>query len=98
MKGQGAFFPVRGAFRTAVQVGETARNRANLRRCFKAGTTIFLHDDGLVAHLTSLGSLVRLAHRTNTAYPCTNDLKVRIKGDKIRAVSGRDPSKLGPKA
>src|SRR6266508_1746684 len=83
---------------TAMQVGETARNRANFRRCFKTDTAIFLYDDGMVAHLTSVRSLARLVHRTDTAYPCADDFKVRIEGDKVRAVSGRDPSKLGLKA
>src|SRR6059058_2077818 len=83
---------------TAMQVGETARNRANFRRCFKTDTAIFLHDDGMVAHLTSVRSLARLVHRTDTAYPCADNFKVRIEGDKVRAVSGRDPSKLGLKA
>jgi len=37
-----------------------------------------LHDDGMVAHLTSVRSLARLADRTDTAYPCADDFKVRI--------------------
>src|SRR3982750_3957054 len=83
---------------TAMQVSEAARNRANFRRCFKTNTAIFLHDDGMVAHLTSVRILARLAHRTNTPYPCADDFEVRIEGDKVRAISRRDPSKFGIKA
>ncbi|WP_439406012.1 hypothetical protein ACNJX9_32150 [Bradyrhizobium sp. DASA03076] len=68
-----------------VQVGETARNRSNLGRCFKADTTINLNDDGIVAHLASLGNLTPLAHRTDATYSCSADLKVRMKDDEIRA-------------
>jgi len=35
---------------TAMQIGETARDRADFRRCFKTGAALFLHDDGIVAH------------------------------------------------
>src|ERR1700693_4147843 len=37
---------------TAMQIGETARDRAYFCRCFKAGAAVFLHDDGIVAHST----------------------------------------------
>src|SRR5580704_13874297 len=37
---------------TAMQIGETARDRADFCRCFKAGAAVFLHDDGIVAHST----------------------------------------------
>ena len=35
---------------TATQIGQTARDRADFCRCFKAGAAVFLHDDGIVAH------------------------------------------------
>jgi hypothetical protein len=35
---------------TAMQIGETARDRADFCRCFKTGAAVFLHDDGIVAH------------------------------------------------
>src|ERR1700731_2413090 len=35
---------------TAMQRGETARNRTDFCRCFKTGAAVFLHDDGIVAH------------------------------------------------
>src|SRR4029450_11349663 len=41
----------------AVQIGETARDRADFRRCFKTGATMFLHDDGIVAHYTCRNTL-----------------------------------------
>src|SRR5437879_850770 len=37
---------------TAMQIGETARDRADFCRCFKTGAAVFLHDDGIVAHST----------------------------------------------
>src|ERR1700730_8707445 len=37
---------------TAMQIGETARDRADFCRCFKTGAAVFLHDDGVVAHST----------------------------------------------
>src|SRR3984957_15467083 len=37
---------------TAMQIGETARDRADFCRCLKAGAAVFLHDDGIVAHST----------------------------------------------
>ena len=37
---------------TAVQIGETARDRADFCRCFKTGAAVFLHDDGIAAHST----------------------------------------------
>src|SRR6266550_677154 len=37
---------------TAVQIGETSRDRADFCRCFKTGAAVFLHDDGIVAHST----------------------------------------------
>lgn len=66
---------------TAMELGETAGNRANFRRRFKTDTTIFLHDDGMVVHLTSLRSLAHLADRTDTADPCADDFEVPSKGD-----------------
>src|SRR6266851_2038644 len=45
---------------TAMQIGETARDRADFCRCFKAGTAVFLHDDGIVAHST-YGNTLRAA-------------------------------------
>ena len=38
---------------TAMQLGETARDRADLCRRFKTSAAVFLHDDGIVAHLLS---------------------------------------------
>src|SRR6266702_3881617 len=35
---------------TAMQIGETARDRADSYRCFKAGAAVFLHDDRIVTH------------------------------------------------
>src|SRR3981189_874421 len=32
---------------TAMQIGETARNRADFCGCFKTGAAVFLHDDGI---------------------------------------------------
>src|ERR1700686_3714796 len=37
---------------TAMQIGETARDCADFCRCFKTGTAVFMHDDGIVAHST----------------------------------------------
>src|SRR6266404_1325533 len=37
---------------TAMQIGETARDRADFCRCFKTGAAVFLHDDRIVAHST----------------------------------------------
>src|SRR5205823_11736641 len=37
---------------TAVQIGETARDRADFCRCFKAGAAVLLHDGGMAAHCT----------------------------------------------
>src|ERR1700676_5220643 len=34
----------------AMQIGETARARADSRRRFQTGAAVFLHDDGIVAH------------------------------------------------
>src|SRR5712671_7884379 len=42
---------------TAMQIGETARDRADFCRCFKTGTAVFLHDDGIVAHSTYSNTL-----------------------------------------
>src|ERR1700730_16760808 len=42
---------------TAMQIGETARDRADFRRCFKTGAAVFLHDDGVVAHSTYRNTL-----------------------------------------
>src|SRR3981189_122894 len=42
---------------TAMQIGETARDRADFCRCFKTGTAVFLHDDGIVAHSTYRNTL-----------------------------------------
>src|ERR1700687_3169870 len=36
----------------AMQIGETARDRADFCRCFKTGAAVFLHDDGILAHST----------------------------------------------
>src|SRR6185312_16756183 len=86
------------AMTTAMQIGEAARNRAYLLRRFKTDAAIFLHDDRLVAHLASVRSLVRGVHRTDTIDPCADNIKVRMEGNKVRPVSGRNPSKLGFKA
>ena len=52
----------------------------------------------MVAHLTSVRIIVRLAHRTKKiTYPCADDFEFRIEGDKVRAISRRDPSKFGIK-
>src|ERR1700704_2528175 len=37
---------------TAMQIRETARDRADFRRCFKTGAAVFLHDDGSDTHST----------------------------------------------
>src|SRR5229473_4487217 len=42
---------------TAMQIGETARDRADFCRCFKTGAAVFLHDDGIVAHSTYRNTL-----------------------------------------
>src|ERR1039458_7891609 len=42
---------------TAMQIGETARDRAEFCRCFKTGAAVFLHDDGIVAHSTYRNTL-----------------------------------------
>src|ERR1700704_3087378 len=42
---------------TAVQIGETARDRADFCRCFKAGAAVLLHDDGMAAHCTYRNTL-----------------------------------------
>ena len=38
------------ALPSRMQVGETARDRADFFRRFKTGAAVFLHDDGIVAH------------------------------------------------
>src|ERR1700691_33456 len=45
----------------AMQVGETARDRADFCRCFKTGAAVFLDDDGVVAHST---------YRNTPSEPC----------------------------
>src|ERR1700682_5528594 len=42
---------------TAMQIGETARDRTNFCRCFKTGAAVFLHDDGIVTHSTYRNTL-----------------------------------------
>src|SRR6266704_922858 len=42
---------------TAMQIGETARDRADFCRGFKTGAAVFLHDDGIVAHSTNRNTL-----------------------------------------
>src|SRR6266446_2309010 len=42
---------------TAMQIGETARDRADFCRCFKTGAAVFLHDDRIVAHSTYRNTL-----------------------------------------
>src|ERR1700720_2166991 len=42
---------------TTMQIGETARDRADFCRCFKTGAAVFLHDDGIVAHSTYRNTL-----------------------------------------
>src|ERR1700686_1805005 len=42
---------------TAMQIGKTARDRADFCRCFKTGAAVFLHDDGIVAHATYRNTL-----------------------------------------
>jgi hypothetical protein len=42
---------------TAMQIGETARDRADFCRCFKTGAAVFLHDDGIDAHSTYRNTL-----------------------------------------
>src|SRR5712672_429850 len=37
---------------TTMQIGKTARDRADFCRCFETGAAVFLHDDGIVAHST----------------------------------------------
>jgi hypothetical protein len=43
---------------TAMQIGETARDRADFCRCFKTGAAVFLHDDGIVGHSTYRNTLI----------------------------------------
>src|ERR1700682_392827 len=52
---------------TAMQIGETARDRADFCRCFKTGAAVFLHDDGIVAHSTYRNTLraAQMLARTN---------------------------------
>jgi len=42
---------------TTMQIGETACDRADFRRCFKTGAAVFLHDDGVAAHSTYRNTL-----------------------------------------
>jgi hypothetical protein len=42
---------------TAMQIRETARDRADFCRCFKTGAAVFLYDDGIVAHSTYRNTL-----------------------------------------
>src|SRR5690348_7753665 len=82
----------------AVQVGEAARDGAYLRRRFKTDAAVFLHDDRMIAHLTSVRSLADLARWTDAIYPCADDFKFRIERHEVRPVSGRNPSKLALEA
>src|ERR1700757_3771392 len=42
---------------TSMQIGETARDRADFRRRLKTGAAIFLHNDGIVAHSADSNTL-----------------------------------------
>src|SRR5882757_9562907 len=55
---------------TAMQIGETARDRTDFCRYFKTGAAVFLHDDRIVAHSTYRNTLraACMLARTN----CTN--------------------------
>src|SRR5258708_28123657 len=53
---------------TVMQIGDTARDRADFCRCFKTGAAVFLHNDGMVAHSTYRNTL-------RTAYMPANDLR-----------------------
>src|SRR5262245_9066411 len=46
----------------------------------------------------SVQSPARLADRTVTAYPCADNFKVLVEGDKVRAIAGRDLSYFRLKA
>src|SRR6266478_5004826 len=53
---------------TVMQIGDTARDRADFCRCFKTGAAVFLHNDGMVAHSTYRNTL-------RTAYMPANVLR-----------------------
>src|ERR1700682_5296917 len=72
---------------TAMQIGETARDRADFCRCFKTGAAVFLHDDGIVAHST---------YRNTPSEPCA-PARTNCDTPGCAPVSGRQ-SALGPKA
>jgi hypothetical protein len=52
---------------TAMQIGETARDRADSCRCFKTGAAVFLHNGRIVAHSTYRNTLraAQMLARTN---------------------------------
>jgi len=71
-----------------MQIGETARDRADFCRCFKTGAAVFLHDDGIVAHSTyrnTLRATYMLARRK---------LSVGIRIVTFEACSGLRPAGL----
>src|ERR1700676_1703225 len=67
---------------TLVEVGETARDRAEFCRGFKTGAAVFLHDDGIVAHST---------YRNTPREPCA---PARTNRDRrgCAPLSGRQPA------
>src|ERR1700687_1774447 len=59
---------------TAMQIGETARDRPDFCRFFKTGAAVFLHDDGIVAHSTyrnTLRAAYMLARTNGDTHGCT---------------------------
>src|SRR5258705_766440 len=79
---------------TAVQIGETARDRADFCRCFKTGAAVFLHDGGIVAHRVVLAPVAAVKFAEvfasptgpthNTLSPCFTRAEVQ------RASFGRE--------
>src|SRR6266404_8087779 len=63
---------------TVMQIGDTARDRADFCRRFKTGAAVFLHNDGMVAHSTYRNTL-------RTAYMPANHLRhARLQALRIR--------------
>src|ERR1700732_5300071 len=60
---------------TAMQIGETARDRADFCRCFKTGAAVFLHDDGIVAHLQAFRNTNAMAMHDR---PVANPVLLRL--------------------
>src|SRR6266850_6973055 len=79
---------------TAVQVGETARDRADFCRCFKTGAAVFLHDDGIVAHRVVLAPLLvsslRRFCKPGRAYPQDAITLLHARRDATRGLPSRN--------